>query len=184
MRVDENIIAKKYARAYLNLYAQEFSKEDLQKFSALEQFFKVHQDLYVFLRITTIPKAVKEEAFRKITKAFGIDTHVEKLMKLLLTHGRIEILNKVLRQIRYCYKRQFNIETLMVTTSHPLTKSEQVKVKQFIASQSDATLMTTFNVDPSLIIGIRIESMTFLWERSIKKILTKLHHSMVTKGLA
>ena len=184
MRVDENIIAKKYAIAFLNLYAQEFSKKDLQKFSALEQFFKAHKDLYVFLRITTIPMAVKEEAFRKIFKTFGINTHTEKLMKLLLTHGRIEILNNVLRQIRFGYKRRFNIEKFMITTSHPLTKSEQIKVKQFIASQSNATLMTKFNVDPSLIIGIRIESMIFLWERSIKKILTELHYSMVKKGLA
>ncbi len=167
-QVEEDIIAKKYALAFLNLYGDEYAPDSLEKFAALEEFIKDNQHLYVSLRIPNIPPSTKKLVLDKIAESFSLGGAMKTLMHRLLDDGRIEILDKVLRHIGWTYKRKYNIERFDVATSHTITKNQKDKIIAFIKSRSDATLHTRFVIDPSLIVGVRIESNTFLWERSVK----------------
>ncbi len=167
-QVEEDIIAKKYAVAFLNMYGEEYGADSLEKFAALEEFIKDNQNLYISLRIPNIPPSTKKLVLDKMAESFSLGDAMQILMHRLLDDGRIEILDKVLRHIVWVYKRKYNIERFDVATSHTITKAQKEKIVAFIKSRSDAQLLTRFVIDPSLIVGVRIESNTFLWERSVK----------------
>ncbi len=167
-QIEEDIIAKKYALAFLNVYGDEYTKESLEKFAGLEEFIQENQHLYVSLRIPNIPLSTKKMVLDKLAESYSLGESMKTLMHRLLDDGRIEILDKILRHIGWVYKRKYNIERFDVATSHTITKAQKEKIIAFIKSRSDAQLLTRFVVDPSLIVGVRIESNTFLWERSVK----------------
>ncbi len=182
MQTDEDIIAKKYAKAFYNLYVKDLSLDEVEKYNELEQFLQEQKDFYISLRIPSIPLSTKKMVLKKVCEEFELPKGTVALMNLLLDHRRIEILHRVLRQIRYCYKNEKNIQSFKIATSRDITGAQQEKILDYARSISNAQVIPEFEVDPELIIGIRIESITFLWERSIKALLRNISQSLLIKG--
>ena len=182
MYVSENVIAKKYAIAFVNLYINEFTNVFFNKITDLASFFKKNRYAYIYLRIPTIPKKVKIEALDKIASAFKLETEIKRLMYVLLDSDRISILDKVLNYIENVYRVRKGIEVFKAISSHALTKDEKDKVKIFIQNNTNRKIITKFLVDEKLLIGLRIQSNDFLWERSIEKQLNDIKKFMLRQA--
>jgi F-type H+-transporting ATPase subunit delta len=169
MNVSSNIIAKRYAIAFLNLYFDQISKGDIAFMLELEAFLKRNKMFYVYLRIPTIPESIKKKALLKILQEFRVKQAVENLIFLLLEDGRIEILDIVLCQVVQCYREKRGIQSFKIITSHNLSENEKEKVMLFVEHLAKNEVITKFLVDEKLIAGFRIQSKNFLWERSVSK---------------
>lgn len=182
MYVSQNVIAKKYATAFVNLYINEFTDIFLSKITDLASFFKRNRYAYIYVRIPSIPRKVKVEALDKIASAFKLETEIKKLMYVLLDSDRISILDKVLNYIEVIYRIRKGIEVFKSISSHALTNDEKDKVKIFIQNNTKHKIVTKFLVDEKLLIGLRIQSNDFLWERSIEKQLNDIKKFMLRQA--
>lgn len=180
--VNESIIAKKYATAFLNLHDDFLQEEHIRQLKAIEQFLKKNKNFYISLGIPTISRETKKIALQRVIGEFHLGRLTLQLMLTLLDHGRIEILDRVLYFIDIGYRRRKNIESYTIISSHALNESQKKDIEQFITTYSSATIRCKFVVDSSLIVGIRIESNTFLWERSMRRKLRRMSQSILRKG--
>ncbi len=169
MQVRANVVAKKYAIAFLNLYIDDLTDQELSKISELDTFLKQNKQFYVYLGIPGVSYLIKQKAVNRVAQELGLCKPLKKLIFILLDHGRIEILDKVLKQIETCYRVFKNIRLFLVTTSHKLIDIEKDKIIEFIRHVTKSKVIAKFMVDEKLICGFRIHSNRFLWERSIQK---------------
>ena len=169
MPVRVTVIANKYAISFLNLFFFQISDELIEKLIKLEKFLKKNRLFYIYLRIPSLSYLIKQKALNRLCHAFELDKPIARLIFLLLDQGRIEILDKVLGKIVVFYRRRKNIELFNVISSHPLSDDEKMKVTKFIKHVSSGEILANFIEDKNLIAGLRIQSSSFLWERSIAK---------------
>lgn len=178
MQVSIDIISKKYAEAFLNTFSDEVSDKNLEKWIKLELFLKKNKLFYVYLRIPTISNFEKQKSLLKICSALNLEKPIKKIMLLLLDSGRIEILDRVLNKIILLYRRKQNIKLFKVTTPCDIDYNEKEKIIDFIKLISSGGVLAEFIKDEKLIAGLRIQSLTFLWERSIAKQLRNVKRSV------
>lgn len=178
MIVETSLISKKYATAFLNVFADQISNDSLEKWIDLSKFLKNNKLFYIYLRIPSISYFIKQKALLKIASALKLGKPITKMIFLLLDHGRIEILDQVLNKIILLYRREINVKSFTVTSSHDLIDNEKIKVIEFIKSISKSSVLADFQKDEKLIIGLRIQNLTFLWERSIAKQLRGIKRSI------
>lgn len=178
MQVSINIISKKYAEAFLNIFSGQVSDKNLEKWIKLELFLKRNKLFYVYLRIPTISNFEKQKSLLKICSSLNLEKPIKKIMFLLLHSGRIEILDRVLNKIIFLYRHRQGIISFKVTTSCDITHDEKEKIIDFIKSISGSGVLAEFTKDKNLIAGLRIQSLTVLWERSIAKQLRNVKRSV------
>jgi ATP synthase F1 delta subunit len=178
MLMEESLISKKYASAFLNVFSEKITNKNLDKWIYLEEFFRKNKQFYVYLRIPSISYFTKQKAILHIAKKLDLQKPITKIIFLLLDHGRIEILHIVLNKIILLYRRKTNTKLFKVTSSHGLTQKEKDKIIKFIKNISDGGVLAEFEKDEKLITGLRIQSLTFLWERSIAKQLRSVKRSI------
>ena len=188
MLENEPIIAKKYAVAYHNNYIDQYSFKEIKKLIELKKFLAKNNHFYVSLRIPNIPIKIKEEVLDKIVKEFELPSSFQKLMHLLIKDGRIEILDSVLLSIWRIYKQRNRIVSLKISSSHKLNDPDKKVIKNLITdkllkSSNYKTALMKFKEDPSMIVGLKIESRMLLWERSIEKELMIIGKSIAKEGI-
>ncbi|MFC1894653.1 ATP synthase F1 subunit delta [Candidatus Dependentiae bacterium] len=169
MQVRINLIAKKYALAFLNNFFGQLSDEDIDKLIYLQNFLKKNKLFYVYLRIPSLSGDIKQKAIDRLIKSFDLGEPSLRLIVLLLKEGRIEILDKVLSKIVMLYRFRKKIKLFNVASSHELSLNQQEKVIKFLKNMANGRVIAKFIVDKKLISGLRIQSDNFLWERSIAK---------------
>ena len=97
MKQNDDIIAKKYANAFLNIYLNSLSINEIEQLEILENFLHKNKLFYVSLRIPTIDSKIKRLVLEKIVANYHFKKPVLKLMLTLLDDDRIIILDKVLK---------------------------------------------------------------------------------------
>lgn len=183
MIILENIIAKKYAIAFLNVYKDDIKRDDLEKIAVVENFLLGHKKFYLSLGIPSIPIKEKIEAIKRLLEHFDLKKGFENLFLLLLKHNRIDFLDRVLFQIRNCYRIKNNIKEFEVFTSQDVSEKEKISMLSFIKSKIEMSeIIAEFYKDPSLLVGVRFQSPNYLWEKSIRKQLRYIFNEMIEKG--
>lgn len=176
-----NQLARKYARAFLNVYNNELSSDYFSQLRALQLFLKKNKWLYHYLAIASIETTLKEQSIHQIVQTLGQPHHTELLMTTLLKANRIEILDIVVDHLLDFYEQDNKIEKFTITTSHALNNDDQERVKVFISSLTTNTITATFLVDKSLICGIKIQSNQSSFERSIAHQLKNFEKSLLQR---
>ena len=170
----EEKIAKKYSLAFLNTFEKTLSDQICSNLEKLEEFLRLNRRFYVALRIRNITLIKKREVLNKISELFALGDNFKTLMHLLLDSGRIELLDKVTSQIIRLHKKRQKIAQFTISTSHQISDASKIKINDFAEKLTSSKIETKFKIDPSLIMGISIESGTLLWVRSINKKLNTL----------
>ncbi len=94
-----NNIARKYAVAFLNLYADELPSEYFQNLNGLVRFLKKNRWFYFYLGMSHIEHAIKEQAVDHVGEILKCCHHTSMLINTLIKDKRIELLDAVIEQI-------------------------------------------------------------------------------------
>ena len=175
MIVAPEIIAKKYAAAFFNVYLHEINEEFLKKISLLKDFFSANRGFFIYFDNVSNKTKEKELALKKIVDHFGLSKGMQQLLELLIKHKRSGIVESTITYIHKSYLKIQNTLAFSVKTSHHLQKQEKKHIIDFIKHSIDVnTVQAEFFVQPKLICGVRVKGETFLWERSIHKLLNQI----------
>lgn len=165
---NRQIIARKYAQAFLNIFKEEISFEDFNAIENLETFFRMHKKAIFFLSIPNITSEEKVKHLDELLKNFNLDI-LKPLVRLLIDQKRIFLIDDVLAQIIILYKILKNIMLFNIMTPHQLDKSDIQIIKKFLADKTGKIITSKVLLDKKLIAGLRLQSDTLLWEYSIHK---------------
>jgi ATP synthase F1 delta subunit len=172
--IKETMIARKYAEAYLNLYADSISLEDFFALQSIESFLAKHESVLFFLSLSYILPSIKRDYLDKLRIRFGVPESFNQLTRVLIEQKRGFLLDAILRQVDTSYRRRKKILFFTISSSPALT-SEQIKnIQGFLAHMTGCVIMYKYTVDKTLIAGIRLQADTVLWEYSIRKQLDRL----------
>lgn len=166
---NKQIVARKYANAFLNLYINDISEENFKAIKKLDTFFDNHKKSIFFLSVPNIENSQKEKLLAELFEKFGVKNLLKPLIDLLFEHKRIFLISEVLKHIKLLYKERKNIMMFNITSSHQLDDQDIEIIKQFLAFKTNKKIMSEYKIDKSIVAGIRLQSGTLLWEYSISK---------------
>lgn len=174
MLITSEIIAKKYAIALLNTSKENLSEKMVQQLDHFADLLKRNKSIIAYLTLPTLSSSAKQMLVQKITTHFNLDALLAKMIVHLINKKRIYLLGLIIKHVIKQYQIRNSISVFFVSTSHPLQEEEKQRIIDSILEMvPHEKIQTTFAVVPELISGIRIQSDTLLWERSISRLLQR-----------
>lgn len=182
MIISQSLVAKKYAKAYLNIYEKSLNLSDVQAIGQFALFLKKHKNIMLLVCSAGVTADEKLAIVSKLLDHCKVTAVLKKLVDLLLAKNELCLLDKILQDISCLYKKRNNIIDLAVMSAQELEQDELEKFKSFFQDQSGKKLITSKQVNPELIAGVRLLSDTFLWDYSIASRLKALRHKLFVEG--
>jgi len=161
--------AKKYAKAFLNVFADSISAEDFEHICSFAQFLAAHRRSLFFFGLPHIAFDEKVEIIDWLVKQFKLPKELKKLLVLLVKNGKTQLMHEVIEQVCEQYQSLNHIEPFIISSSHELTQAQLDEIKMLLERATKNKVLYSFHVDKDLIAGLRAQSNTKLWEYSIAK---------------
>lgn len=175
MITNASLLARKYAKAFVHIFADSLTDADLTKVGEIKDKVAEINHLSFFLQLPTISDPIKKEKILTLFNAQEtLHKALEKLVQLLLTHKRAALIPFIVPIIYELLLAHKNIQTFTITSSAPLDSDSLEQVQAFLAQKTGSSILYKENIDKTLIAGLRLQSSYLLWEHSIKKYLTLL----------
>lgn len=169
--------AKRYAIAFLNCYESELESKYIKGFSQLALFLKNNRWIYAYLNISNISHATRLTLIEKLCSVIKLPSCTHKLILLLLERKKLTLLDSVLDQVALLYRMRKGEMAFTISTAHSLSDEEKDQIIQQLHNLVTPLCTAHYVLDPSLINGIKIQSSTLLWERSVKKVIRSINLS-------
>lgn len=179
MNLVAQILARRYALAYLYVFNQDISKEVLVCLKEARSFFLEHKRALYFLSLPTIAKDTKIKIMEHLFMQFKLPRSINRLMELIIVQKRASLWCEVLQYIIDIYQQQHQLMTVRIESSSTLSNDDIDRVKQFLARKTGNDIIYTYRVNQDLIAGIKAQSSTILWECSIAKNIRTLRLSLI-----
>lgn len=165
---NEILIAKRYAQAFLNVFA--LSIDNLNKINNAIEFLNQHTAVLSLLKVPLLDPRIKIQSLEGyLITRFGLSQSFKKLITVLVSQKRSYLIIDVLQQIALLYQDQQGIEQFAITSSIPLNPKELDVLQKFLSNQTHHAIIATATTDNRLIAGIRMQSSDHQWEHSIRK---------------
>lgn len=175
----ETIVARRYAKSFVNLFASKMNSEDLEKIRNVVDYMKEHKHMLFFFNIATIDDSIKKKQLLLLLERFAVRTLLDPLADTLLADKRVFLLPLILHEIIQAYKEYARIRIFTITSSHALSSSALDTIKNFLARLTGCAIIYTYHIDKKLIAGIRLADETGLWEYSIARQLKQVRQRSI-----
>ena len=180
MSISSFKLARRYAQAFLNVFAPHPLPELLEKSEQFLNFLQNNKLIFTRLSSLITDETVQEKSFCMMVKSFNLGDAGKKLIMVLLQHKKIKLLPQILTLMILEGRNRRHEFLCEVATSHDLSQTAKESLSAALQAQLGGTIIPTYRHDASLISGIRITGKTFLWEHSIAKKL-KLCMAFITR---
>lgn len=169
----------KYARAFLNTHCGDMTRAKLDQLTQVAQELEKLNEAFMYV---TYAQKGSPEAYKSILhflKKFDADTLLEGMVKFLAQQGRLNLLADILNGIVTLYKEDQAIVVCMVKSSCALTEDQKVLIENSIKdSLAGKQAEITYNLDPDLIAGIRIQIDDCVGEYSVAKQIGEMRNAL------
>jgi F0F1-type ATP synthase delta subunit len=162
-------VAKKYATAFLNSFFSQLTCTDIVNIEKAQKFLQDHQQPLFFLQLPQFNEAIRLSMVEDFVSYFSLSQECIKIFLLLISHNRSFLIPEVLSFIMLLYKERMGIIDFCVKSSHSLKEQQKLKVKKFLDYSSGKKSMCTYIIDKKLIAGMRMQSVGYMWEYSVRK---------------
>jgi F0F1-type ATP synthase delta subunit len=141
MNGSENLLAKKYATAFLNLYLDTISLDDYYTLKTAADFFKENYKFFFLLSTPTISISEKQNCLDSLVKQLSIPHSLTKLIELVLKHQRLFLLPAIFKQLVLGYAQRKKIAQFLFFSSPMLNTTQLEIVRNFLAKKTNHTIM-------------------------------------------
>ena len=179
MTRSEQLLARRYATAFLNLFQNEISFDQFMALKQAVAFLAERKKVLFFLSLPSLAADKKMNIMKQAFKMLELPDVCNKLMALLLHDKRASLLYDVLQFVVMLYEQRNTIMDVALSTSHEVDQQALAIVQRFLAQLTGNDVIYTHRVDKNLIAGIRAQSDTILWEQSVEKQLRTISVSLI-----
>jgi len=166
-------LAKRYAQAFLNLFALQYGH--IEKINAAISYFADHAELFSLLKVPLLDPRLKINALEDcLISRFGLPSEFKQLIELLVKQKRSYLIADVLKQVIQMYQSRQGIELFTISSCPELGQLQEKRITDFLNDKTHHTIMCHMKLDKDLIAGIRMQSNEHLWEYSVKQQLARI----------
>lgn len=114
-----------------------------------------------------------------ISKQYSLDQcRFDLVAQLLEQRSQLELFPALVEQFSKLYAEKHRVMQCVIKSSHNLTETQKNVLVRWLELKTGKRVFYSVLTDPALIAGIRIESDSMLWERSIARQLRLLERSL------
>ena len=174
MNNQERIVSRKYACAFLNIFHQSLSRQDVPKIKKLLDSLSEKKGINLFFKLGLISSQVKIDAIKQELKKYKLGYPWGNLVTALVKHKRVFLFPMVLFYIERFYLDFVGLVEWRVSSSYLLDSEQKKTLEKFLAEKTKKEVECEYIVDSDLVAGIRMQSNNLLWEHSVRKKLRNL----------
>jgi len=167
MDIQANKVARNYAKAFLNFMGNVLTLSHCEMLQKATCEFKQCLD-YITL-IPTISSHVKKKVLLSWFQALKIPIDITRLLDLLIYHQRLFLFSTIMEQLCVEYYKRNNIVKFCIQSTASLSKEQIDTIHTFLSYKTGKRIRFTFVLEKNLIVGIRLQSDTYLWEYSLRQ---------------
>jgi len=172
-------VARKYARALLDLGIQEGNYEALGKdLAKMADLLKENKELRAVLASSFYPVASRKAIAKALVESLGLSKTVADFIDLLIERGRIDHFSEITKTYEsLCDEVSRRIRATLVTA----TELSQVLVKEIkgqLESSTGKEVILSVEEDPSLIGGVLTKIGNVIYDGSLKTQLLKIKENL------
>ena len=179
MNVADQFLARRYAQALLRVCGNQFSPETIAVITHANAFLRKNEQVRYFLSLPDFPVREKSKLIQRLLDTLQLPICFKNVVVLLADHKRLRLLVSVLDSIVRLYQDQQGIMSMKISSSTQLQEKQLDMLRRFLEEKTGKSIQDTFNVDKSLIAGIRLQSDSLLWEYSVRKKLRAIRLSVM-----
>lgn len=179
MRKVRGAKAKKYAKQFFGLVSIDQTPEIVTK---LEDVALLMQKERQFRNMLTSPSFSDEERERVITEICqrtGLPEEVKKFLTYLSSEGVLVGLGEIVRYINLLYLEAKKKVKGIVTSATELSEEIKKRLAETLSSITGKEVELQYEVDPSLIGGLRVKVGSTMYDLSIKGQLGLLRDKLI-----
>jgi F-type H+-transporting ATPase subunit delta len=176
-------LASRYARALAGAVkeknALESTAEEIEAFSRL---YEASKDLRDFLLNPAIPVSSRAKGIAILAKQAHVSAPAARLLEILLSKGRVELLPEVSREFRRIEEEALGRISIELTTARPLTPSEVKRVVASLEKFTGKKVRLAPKVDAEILGGARARIGSLVYDGTVANRLDKLKRQLIGEG--
>lgn len=171
-----NTIAKAYGDALFEI-ALEMNKCD--EYRKTVAWLKDSMD-EKFIQLLNHPKISKDEKKQCIENVYGkvVDTVLINFLKVLVDKNRFRYVVQACEEFDIDYVEHFNILIAKVSSARELSEDEKKQINQKLENKMNQSVECMYEIDPSLMAGIKVKIKDMVFDNTALNRLTKLKDSI------
>lgn len=178
MKNTEEILARRYAQAFINQFGTELDADLIDRLLLLADIIHPQRALLVYASLKdTQVESIK--ILNELFEAAGFGTLFASLITLVADQKRLELLPRILRVIHALYLDQQGIMHFTIESTIDLTQEEQDAFVSYLQKKTDKKIRYTLVNNPALIAGVKMYSNTLSFEHSVRQRLDELSQKIV-----
>lgn len=175
--------AARYAKALFEVALAESDPSRIEAdLAAVAAAMDEHADLERALVSPAIPQAVRVSITRALSDRVGAQPPTAKLLELLATRGRLELVPHVRDVYRERLLAHQQVVRASVTSAAPLPPAKVLALEQRLSALTGKQVQLEVGVDPSLIGGVVATIGSTVYDGSIRTQLQKMKQQLVEQA--
>ena len=172
--------ANRYALALYELAKENSELEVVEKdIKELLDVYTTNEDLKSFINNPTQSQLSQLEILKKISIQMGLSTIVKNFLSILVTKRRIFFLNTIFLNFLSLVSKKRGELIASLTSSKNLTNEELKNLNTELSQAIGASVAFNYNVDETLIGGLKMQIGSLMIDTSIKNQLKKYEQVML-----
>lgn len=171
---NELIIAKKYARAFINVFGDKLNFDIINNIEEFNKLIKNNKKAFFYLELSVVNAQESKDIILKLLKKYNLKDIFDSLLDLLIKDKRLSILSLILNFIIEIYMEKSNIIEFKIISSDVLDQNQIENILKFLEIQTGKKIIYKTQIDKTMIAGIKLLSKTLGFEYSIKNQLQRL----------
>jgi len=169
----------KYARALLEVAAESGITDEVRRgFEGFREAFGIHQELREVLFSPGIPLAAKQGIVGEVARKMGLADCLINFLFVILERSRLHLLDEFAEAYQELLDEQAGIERIDVEASHPLQTVELERLKEAMSDITGKTIKLSFEVDETLLGGVRLQVGSTVYDGTIRTQLEELRRQL------
>ncbi len=167
-------VARRYARALFEVaLKQNLLQPTADDLAALRALLEQSAELRAFFYSPLIPRDRKIQRLREALQA-QVQLHTLRLLELLIEKRREKFLEAVCEEFRKLQEAHQGVVRATIESATPLTEAEQNGIVQKLQQSTGKTIIPTFEVNPDLIGGVRVQMGDYQIDGTLRGALDRL----------
>ncbi len=167
-------VARRYARALFEVaLKQNLLQPTADDLAALRTLLEQSAELRAFFYSPLIPRDRKIQRLREALQA-QVQPHTLRLLELLIEKRREKFLEAVCEEFRKLQEAHQGVVRATIESATPLTEAEQNGIVQKLQQSTGKTIIPTFEVNPDLIGGVRVQMGDYQIDGTLRGALDRL----------
>jgi F-type H+-transporting ATPase subunit delta len=175
--------ARPYAQAFLEAAPPGYDVGGfIERASTVARAVAGDRRLKSFLATPAIPLDAKRGVIEELAQRQGMDDYGQRLLRIVLEHRRIPVLEEILAAIREARDRQLGIVEAEVRVAAPLADGDGDRIAQALARQLGRRVRMKIRVDASILAGFVARVGSEVFDASAVRAIERFRDEAVNAG--